>query len=64
MSARSVRIFFVTVYYCLFLVLVIEVRPINDIFQPEDCNCVIVSLMLMQVFIFQWVGSQEVVLGI
>jgi len=42
-----------------------EVRPINDLFQPRDCIRVVVSLAVLQAFVFRCVISQGVVvLGI
>jgi hypothetical protein len=29
-----------------------EVWPISDLFWPKDCNCLIVCLMIVQVFVF------------
>jgi len=45
------------------LLLVQEVRSINDLFRPHNCIRLIVSFMVVQVF-FQQVGSQGVVLVI
>jgi hypothetical protein len=41
-----------------------EVRPINDLFQPEHCDHPVISLMVSQIIVFQVVESQEVVLGV
>jgi hypothetical protein len=41
-----------------------EVRPINNLFQPYYSIHPVVCLTLVQVFVFQKVGSQIVILGI
>jgi hypothetical protein len=41
-----------------------EVRSINDLFRPQDCNCIVVSLKVVQVLTFWWVNNQQVVLGV
>jgi hypothetical protein len=39
-----------------------EVIPINDLFRPHNCTHPIVSLTVVQVFVFRHVDSQGVVL--
>lgn len=41
-----------------------KIRPINDLFHPQDCNCVVVSLKVVQVLAFWWVNNKQVVLGV
>jgi hypothetical protein len=41
-----------------------KLRPINGLFQPQCCNCLVVSLMVVQSVIFWQVCTQEVTLGV
>jgi hypothetical protein len=41
-----------------------EVRPINDLFRPYDCICLVVSLIAVQVVFFRQVASQGIVTDI
>jgi hypothetical protein len=41
-----------------------EVMSINALFQPQDCNRLVVSVMVVKVFVFQGSQGSQVVLHV
>lgn len=41
-----------------------EVEPIYELFRPQDCDRLVVSFVVFQVFVFRQVGIQEIIVGV